>query len=418
MGCLDLSDDPSHSDRLPELVRPLRPLGSAGPSSDIFHGLQTIQGSNASTYPANIEPSSNAISNEDLALLDLDHDDMLLSGLGTSSAMGINCDELGPLLEHSEKWSLPSEPNLSSWKLHEFPSAEHAPVLQQDEPDDASGKMYSGNSEAGKLKLNWCVEESKQDVRREDVGGAKIVSSSDVENCLSIAMDSPEEQGLSRNSGSPDDLLKQLDSSDNSDAMEDDEGDKFSPSAKAPMSKNLVSERRRRKKLNERLYSLRAIVPKISKMDKASIVADAISYVRDLKKQVEDMQNDILTLKSNSDTSPEGPPNYLDDGMAMLGGCGPSKRIPEHKILELEVSKMEEQTYHLRIHCKKEPGVLVQLTRALEALDFEIVNANLTSVSNHILNTIVVKVKNGEMLKTEELRKMTLDVIPKFGLHL
>lgn len=48
--------------------------------------------------------------------------------------------------------------------------------------------------------------------------------------------------------------------------------------------------------------------------------------------------------------------------------------------------------YHLRIHCKKGPGVLVQLTSALEALDFDIVNANLTSVNDHVLNTVVVKV--------------------------
>ena len=53
---------------------------------------------------------------------------------------------------------------------------------------------------------------------------------------------------------------------------------------------------------------------------------------------------------------------------------------------------MENNTYHLMIHCKKGRGVLVQLTRALEALNFEIVNANLTAISDHILNTVVIKV--------------------------
>lgn len=329
-----------------------------------------------------------AMSSEDMELLNsltvlntLDHD-MLLSGLHhSSSSMGITCDGF---LEHHDKWSLPPEPNFSSWKLHDFPSSDHC------QHDDV----------------------------RAHAASSKAVSGSAERKNSSLAVDSQGVQTSSRRSDPASDQLKQFDSSDNSDAMDDDDGDKHSPNGKAPMSKNLVSERRRRKKLNERLYSLRAIVPIISKMDKASIVGDAITYVRDLQKQVEEMQADIRALQSDKGASPEGSPARTNGGVAAMRRHAPSKSIPDHKILELEVSKMEEQTYNLRIHCKKGPGVLVQLTQALEALDFEIVNANLTSISDRILNTIVVKVKNDEVLETEELRKMALDVIPRFGLHL
>ena len=53
---------------------------------------------------------------------------------------------------------------------------------------------------------------------------------------------------------------------------------------------------------------------------------------------------------------------------------------------------MEAQMYHLCIDCEKSPGVLVQLTHALEALDFDILNANVTSVNDHVLNTLLIEV--------------------------
>ncbi|KAI3741570.1 hypothetical protein L1987_59244 [Smallanthus sonchifolius] len=46
---------------------------------------------------------------------------------------------------------------------------------------------------------------------------------------------------------------------------------------------HIEAERQRREKLNQKFYALRAIIPNVSKMDKASLLGDAISYINDLR---------------------------------------------------------------------------------------------------------------------------------------
>ncbi|KAJ6715701.1 TRANSCRIPTION FACTOR SCREAM2-RELATED [Salix koriyanagi] len=69
---------------------------------------------------------------------------------------------------------------------------------------------------------------------------------------------------------------------------------------KTDRSRTLISERRRRGRMKEKLYALRSLVPNITKMDKASIIGDAVLYVQELQKQANKLRADIASLESSS----------------------------------------------------------------------------------------------------------------------
>nr|WIE96054.1 basic helix-loop-helix transcription factor [Loropetalum chinense var. rubrum] len=70
---------------------------------------------------------------------------------------------------------------------------------------------------------------------------------------------------------------------------------------------HVEAERQRREKLNQRFYALRAVVPNISKMDKASLLGDAISYITDLQTKIKilETEKEIVNNKPQQFPIPE-----------------------------------------------------------------------------------------------------------------
>ncbi|KAE9587080.1 putative transcription factor bHLH family [Lupinus albus] len=119
-------------------------------------------------------------------------------------------------------------------------------------------------------------------------------------------------------------------------------------------SKNLMAERRRRKRLNDRLSMLRSIVPKISKMDRTSILGDTIDYMKELLEKINTLKQEIEVDANMTGIFKDVKPNEI------LIRNSPKFEIERNLDTKVEIC------------CVGKPGLLLSTVNTLEALGLEI----------------------------------------------
>ncbi|KAI3524166.1 hypothetical protein L1887_02818 [Cichorium endivia] len=171
-------------------------------------------------------------------------------------------------------------------------------------------------------------------------------------------------------------------------------------------SKNIVSERNRRKKLNDRLFALRAVVPNISKMDKASIIKDAIDYIQHLHEQERIIQDEIMKLESRKSES--GVYDFDQETVFMTTERSKKKRIEQSpdaseskafpvEILELKVSYVGEKTALVSLKCRKRRDTMVKVCEVFESMKLDVVTANITAFPDTLFKTLFIKANEEEL---------------------
>ncbi|XP_028107737.1 transcription factor bHLH35-like [Camellia sinensis] len=141
-----------------------------------------------------------------------------------------------------------------------------------------------------------------------------------------------------------------------------------------------------------------------SKMDKASIIKDAIDYIQELHEQERRIQADLIQLESGK--LKKNAVFDLDQEIPTLSRLKKkgidhsydSRRSTTSTIedLELSVSYIGEKTVVVSLTCSKRTETMVKLCEVFETLKLKIIAANITCFSGRVLKTVFVQADEEE----------------------
>ncbi|KAI3867279.1 hypothetical protein MKW98_001713 [Papaver atlanticum] len=156
---------------------------------------------------------------------------------------------------------------------------------------------------------------------------------------------------------------------------------------------HVEAERQRREKLNHRFYALRAVVPNVSRMDKASLLADAVSYINQLKAKVNEYESSQAEYKKQKKVKIE----THENGVVTSGGDSTSTTTnscfdeQEDSKLETEVKILGNDAM-IRVQSENMNHPSARLMNALRDLKCQVHHASVSSVKDLMLQDVVVRI--------------------------
>ncbi|KAI3906937.1 hypothetical protein MKW92_001896 [Papaver armeniacum] len=163
---------------------------------------------------------------------------------------------------------------------------------------------------------------------------------------------------------------------------------------------HVMAERKRREKLNQRFIALSAVVPGLKKMDKASVIGDAIKYIKQLQEKVKLLEEQTTKKTVESVIFMKKTQILADDidssssSENSVAGSTYGEPLPE-----IEASASHKNVL-IRIHCEKRNGVFAKILSQIEKLHLSIISSNAVPFDDSSLAITITAQMNAEYCMT------------------
>ncbi|KAK7381547.1 hypothetical protein VNO80_00092 [Phaseolus coccineus] len=132
---------------------------------------------------------------------------------------------------------------------------------------------------------------------------------------------------------------------------------------------HIMTERKRRRELTERFIALSATIPGLKKIDKATILCEAITYVKRLKERVRELEEQCKRTRVESVSFVHQRSNIASDKGTTSRAMKSDECYKTSEALPTVEARVFKKDLLIRIHCKIQNGILIKILDHLNTLD-------------------------------------------------
>ncbi|KAI3464279.1 hypothetical protein Pfo_020942 [Paulownia fortunei] len=155
---------------------------------------------------------------------------------------------------------------------------------------------------------------------------------------------------------------------------------------------HVMAERKRRENLGQLFISLSKVVPGLKKLDKASLLEDAVNYLKALQERVSVIEKEEIK-KSSGDASEEDYSSYKESSTNNSGSRSESA-APEIK------ARISNRHVLINICCKKQMGLMSRIPSEMEKMHLNVIDMRIMPFGGVALDITVLAEMQSEFRGT------------------
>ncbi|XP_054790526.1 transcription factor bHLH25-like [Prosopis cineraria] len=183
-----------------------------------------------------------------------------------------------------------------------------------------------------------------------------------------------------------------------------------SPKLSQPQD-HIIAERKRREKLSQRFIALSALVPGLKKTDKASVLGDAIKYLKQLQEKVRLLEEEQSRKSTVESVVVVKKTQILANESHCSSDSGDHSEEP---LPEIE-ARICERNVLIRVHCEKRTQVIEKTVSEIEKLHLIVTSTSVMTFGSSALDiTIIAQMDKDFCMTVKELLRSLRSAFESF----